>query len=174
MPHFDYASILLLFLSNSQKRKLLTMHRRCLRSAARDYTSPMSQLLSDFDTVEINVRWHMALFRTMQAVEHSIRKLQNCVNEKEFLHDAHTCPGLAPIVFYDLFTLSQNARRNVFVQPHVRTVKHGERSVRFYGTSFWNKVPHSLRVKDCRSPTVMEFLKKFLEKQSGIQNSIYA
>ena len=34
--------------------------------------------------------------------DNGIRKLQNCVNEKEFLHDAHTCPGLAPIVQYNM------------------------------------------------------------------------
>ena len=173
IPQFDYASLVLLFLSNSQKRKLENMYRRCLQSATKDYVSPISKLLSCLNAIPMDVRWHMTLFRTMQSIERSIKRLNACDGTMEFLSIAQFLSGHAPIVFEQFFTLNENARRSVFVQPRVRTIKHGQNSVKFYGSSFWNKVPASLRDQHCRGVHVKEFLMSFLQKRAGVQNSIY-
>ena len=109
----------------------------------------------------------------MQSIESAMTLMKTCADKRQFLWDFQFIRGNAPLVFNDLFVLSENTHRNVFSQPRVRSVKYGQNSIKFYGTSFWNKVPLSLRHQDAKSVPVQKFLVSFLERQSGIQNSIY-
>lgn len=175
MPHFDYVSSMYLFLSASGKRKLQTMHNRCLRMATKNFSASISELITSLNTCELEVRWHMRLFKLMQSVAKTVQQCNRAENSKVFLRCFQSSPGYSPIALCELFEVSSEtsmARRNVFKQPRVKTVKFGERSLRFYGTSFWNKVPIQIRECNVRSKTVIVFIRKFLQQQSGITSSI--
>ena len=145
------------------------MYNRCLRACDRlKCIEPHIELsLNDY---ELNILWHVKLFRIMQSICKTLTAHEQSVDLRHFLAMFQFHPGYAPVVFQEMFQLCKNPRRNVLIQPKVQTVKYGQRSMRFYGASFWNKMPPEIRGLKSSSEIVTNYIKTFLRKQSGIVN----
>ena len=76
----------------------------CLKAAASDDVSPISQLLSKFNAVDINVRGHMSLFRIMQSIERVMKQMKACVGKRHFLRHFQFVGGFLMISSFQVKT----------------------------------------------------------------------
>ena len=170
IPHFEYASSLLIFSSASSQRRLECMYERCIRHALRDYTAPLRELQIRVNTNTLKEKWHLSLFRLMKSIETTMRNARD-TTISEFLEKYQCIPGHAPIIFLQLFSEAPTeARRNIFHQPKCCTKTFGQNSVRYFGTSFWNKIPSDTRSYHQRSQKALQAVQKLLKQTTGVNN----
>lgn len=151
--------------------KLNSIYERCVRHALRDYRAPLKQLQDRLDIPSLDERWHLSLFRLMKSIQKTMMQAKHR-SVADFIDIFQNDPGYAPIVFLQLFDESpMGSRRSIFKQPKCSTKTSGQNSIRYYGTSFWNKIPEDARLESHKSQKALQAIRKHLQQLSGVSTT---
>ena len=136
------------------------------RITTMDHRSPLSELQASLNALNLNERFHQNLYRFMKSVETTLLRTKT-VDERETAKICQTDRGYAPVVFLSMFQPSPSeSHRSVFIQPSCRTKRSGLYTLRYFGPSFWNKLPVETRSCSHKSSAAIQAIKGFLRLQS--------
>ena len=168
-PHFDYASLLFIFASRSAKRKLDLMYERCLRHCMMDYTSSSESLQLSLKANTLLECWYLSLYRLMKSIERAQTEYKKNKSTIDVINLSLEFSGIAPIPLMNMFRPAQErAHRSVFEQPKFRTITYGKNSIPYFGASFWNKIPPTVRICHHKSASALRAIQNFIKQSSGI------
>ena len=121
---FSYCPLVWMFCSRKLNRKINHIHERALRLVYDDYTSTFEELLKKDESLVFH-------HRNIHQLAIEMYKVKN---------------KLSPIFMQELFTHNPARGKDRFLQPNVKGVAYGEKSLRRFGPIIWNQMlPESLK-----------------------------
>ena len=129
---FSYCPLVWMFCSRKMNKKINHIHERALRLVYQDYTSSFQELLENDKSLSFH-------HRNIHQVAIEMYKVKN---------------ELSPPFMKEIFCYIGKGREtrlgDKFARPNVSTVKRGDRSLRNFGPTVWNRMlPEHLKL--CRS-----------------------